>query len=214
MKRIKNQLVLLTTASLLLFIFGFTPSSGTQLGKTIKTSTKEINLKRVQAEVYINAPIEKVWKIVGENFAENSAFSVNAKKTYYLKEVDGMIGSQRRTVDYKDKIIDVEIVEYDANDKHVKWEIFNMNVAPLKAGNSSYTLSSDGKGGTVLVQKAAFKMKVFFMDWVAKGKFTTLFKTQLAAIKHFTETGESITPETKEDIVERYLNDIKVITLE
>lgn len=191
-------------------LLGFTIMGTSKVIRISESSTIEKSLKRVRAEVHINAPIDKVWSIIGENFDQNAKFSVEAKKTYYLKKVDGMIGSQRRTVNHKDKVIDVEIIEYDPKTTHIKWEIFNMNVAPLKAGNSSYTLREDGKGGTILEQKAAFKMKIFFMDWVAKGKFTTLFKTQLAAIKHVAETDKNITPQTTDEIVDRYSNSIKI----
>lgn len=211
MKKTPKKLILTVISIMTLALFGFTILETSMVIRVSESSKAEKSLKKVKAKVYINAPIDKVWAIVGENFDQNSKFSVDGKKTFYLKEVDGMIGSQRRTVNHKDKVIDVEIVEYNSEATHVKWEIFNMNVAPLKAGNSSYTLNADGKGGTILVQKAAFKMKIFFMDWIAKGKFTTLFKTQLAAIKHLAETGESITPQTKDEIVERYSNAIEIM---
>lgn len=207
----KKMILTLVSITVILALFGFAISKKPEIIRASKFIQIEKKMKKVQAEVYINASIEKVWSIIGENFDQNSKFNVDAKKTYYLKEVTGMIGSQRRTINHKDKVIDVEILEYDPKKTHVKWEIFNMNVAPLKAGNSSYTLYEDNKGGTILVQKAAFKMKVFFMDWIAKGKFTALFKTELAAIKHLAETGESITPQTKDEIIERYTNSIKVI---
>jgi len=171
---------------------------------------KEINYKKVEAEVKIAVPPSQVWSLIGENFDQNSRFNVDAKKTYYLQEDPNMIGAQRRTVNYKDKVIDVEIVEYDPSKQHVKWVIFNMNAAPLKAGYSSYSLRDDGNGGTILTQKAGFKMKVFLMNGIAKGKFTNLFKTELAAIKHLAETGENITEQNKDDIVERYANSITI----
>jgi hypothetical protein len=196
-----------------LIIIGFwiATSLSSELIQVSKQNNMEISMNTVQAEVTINAPLDEVWLIVAQNFDKNSRFNVDAKDSFYLKEVEGMIGSQRRTVNYKDKVIDVEVVAYDQIKSHVKWEIFNMNVAPLKAGYSSYTLHDDGKGGTVLVQNAAFKMKVFFMDWIAKGKFTTMFKTELAAIKHLAETAESITVETKNKIREQYADDIIIV---
>jgi hypothetical protein len=210
MKKNPKKLIIIMTLITTLGIFGFTRLNS-QVIRVSESAKLEKSLKKVEAKVYINAPIEKVWLIIGKNFDQNYKFSVDGKETFYLKEVDGMIGSQRRTVNHKGKVIDVEVVEYNPEATHVKWEIFNMNVAPLKAGNSSYTLHEDGEGGTILVQKAAFKMKIFFMDWIAKGKFTTLFKTQLAAIKHLSETGESITPQTKDEIVQRYSDAIKII---
>ncbi|MCW5516933.1 SRPBCC family protein [Muriicola sp. Z0-33] len=210
MKITKKQILVVMSVTVLFFT-GFTQIKTIEMVRESNFKKKEMSMKRVKAEVYIDAPINKVWAIVGKNFDENSKFSLEAKKTYYLKKVDGMVGSQRRTVNHKDKVIDVEVIEYDPKKNHVKWEIYNMNVAPLKAGNSSYTLRAHSSGGTILEQKAAFKMKIFFMDWVAKGKFTTLFKTQLAAIKHLAETDEIITPQTKDEIVERYADAINVI---
>lgn len=210
MKNTRKKTILIMTSILSFGLLGFAMVSTSEVIPISKSNKIEKSLTKVQAQVHINASIEKVWSIVGEKFDENSKFSVEAKETFYLKQVEGMIGSQRRTVNHKNKVIDVEIVAYNAELKHIKWEIFNMNIAPLKAGNSSYSLQEDGKGGTILTQKAAFKMKIFFMDWVAKGKFTTLFKTQLAAIKHLAETGESITSKTTTAIVERYANAIEV----
>lgn len=207
----KNTLIICLTVGLTSFGVWLATSLSGELIRVSKESNMEDSMKKVQAKVAINAPIDKVWKIVGQNFEKNSRFNIDAKESFYSKEVGGMIGSQRRTVNYKDKVIDVEIVSYDATKSYVKWEIFNMNVAPLKAGYSSYTLYDDGKGGTILIQHAAFKMKVFFMDWIAKGKFTTMFKTELAAIKHLSETGESITTETKDKIVELHSDAISIV---
>lgn len=209
----KRKRILIVGITVWLIVFGVWLAISLS-GKVIQVSkhhNPDIAMEKVQAEVSIAAPIDKVWSIIGQNFDQNSKFNVDAKASHYLKEVHGMVGSQRRTVNYKDKVIDVEIVSYDPSIFYVKWEIFNMNVAPLKAGHSSYTLHDDGNGGTVLVQRAAFKMKVFFMDWIARGKFTTLFKTELAAIKHLAETGENITIETKEEIVKTYADAIRLI---
>lgn len=207
----KSILIIGTAAWLITIGVWLAMALSSKVIQVSKHTNPDIAMEKVQAEVSIAAPIDKVWSIIGQNFDQNSKFNVDAKQSYYLKEVHGMVGSQRRTVNYKDKVIDVEVVSYDPTKTYVKWEIFNMNVAPLKAGHSSYTLYDDGHGGTVLVQEAAFKMKVFFMDWIARGKFTTLFKTELAAIKHLAETGENITIETKAEIVKTYAHAVRLI---
>jgi hypothetical protein len=176
-----------------------------------QNSKVEKSMCIVRAEVQINAPIEKVWQIVGNNFDENSKFNVGAKESLYLKKVPGIKGSQRRTINHKDKVIDVEVIEYDQEKKHVKWEVYNQNVAPMKAAYSSYSLRENEEGITILEQRAAFKMKFFFLDWVAQMKFPGMFKTELAAIKHLAETGESITQENRETIAKRYATSIKLL---
>jgi len=165
---------------------------------------KDMNYKMVEAQVSIDASWEDVWSIVGENFDQSYKFNVDAQKTEYLKEVSGMVGSQRRTTNYKGKVIDVEIVKYDAENGSIEWTIFNMNAAPLKAGFSSYTLQRDGDNKIILTQKAGFRMKVALMNPIAKKKFTKLFKTELAGIKHLAETGENISIENRDEIVEKY----------
>jgi hypothetical protein len=186
-------------------------STSAELLRASQNNEVEKYMYKVRAQVVINAPIEKIWSIVGENFDQNSKFNVDAKESLYLKQVDGMLNSQRRTINNKDKFIDVEIIEYDKENKYVKWEIYNQNVAPMKAAYSSYSLTETSTGKVTLEQNAAFKMKIFFLDWVAKKKFPTMFKTELAAIKHLAETGESISQETKKGIVERYAASIILI---
>jgi len=62
-----------------------------------------------------------------------------------------------------------------------------------------------------LIQDAAFKMKIFFMDWVAKMKFPKMFKTELAAIKHLAETGKSITKKNAQYIADRNAGSVRMI---
>lgn len=171
----------------------------------------EKSMIKISTQVQINAPVTAVWSVVGENFDQSSKFNVEAIETKYLKKSDKMVGSQRRTTNSKGKIIDVEVTNYDPETKFVKWEIYNQNVAPLKAGYSSYKLSSDGKGGTLLSQEAAFQMKYRIMHLVARRKMTPIFTTELSAIKHLVETGESITPATKNTIVRRYQEAVKIL---
>jgi len=172
---------------------------------------KEIKYKKVEAQVTINASWETVWSIVGENFDQSYKFNIDAKKTEYLKEVKGMVGSQRRTLNHKGKVIDVEVMKYDADNGYIEWNIFNQNAAPLKAGYASYSLKKVGEDKVVLTQKAGYKMKIFLMNPIAKGKFTKLFKTELAAIKHLAETGESVSKDNISEIVDNYASSILVL---
>ena len=100
---------------LLVVILSVVVSSCTsaELIRASQNTEMEKSMIKVKAEVIIDAPIEVVWGIVGENFEQNSKFNINAKETLYLKEVKGGVGSQRRTINHEDKIIDVEIIEFD-----------------------------------------------------------------------------------------------------
>jgi hypothetical protein len=171
----------------------------------------EKSMIRIHAQVQIDAPVAEVWPVVGKNFDQSAKFNVDAKETRYLKKTNQILGSQRRTTNAKGKVIDVEVVNYDPEAKFIKWEIYNQNVAPLDAGYSSYTLKSDGEGGTLLTQEAAFKMKYKIMHLVARRKMSPIFKTELSAIKHLVETGESITPTTKNEIVKRYHKAVRIL---
>jgi len=181
------------------------------VARTSQNKELEKSMIKIYAQVQIDAPISTVWTVVGENFDQSSKFNVAATKTNYLKQSEKMVGSQRRTVNAKGKVIDVEIINYDPETKFLKWEIFNQNVAPLEAGYSSYKLSSDGDGGTLLAQEAAFKMKYRIMHLIARRKMTPIFITELSAIKHLVETGESITPATKKTIVRQYKEAVRVL---
>lgn len=176
-----------------------------------RTQQAEVaNMQTVRANVTIDAPIEKVWSIIRENFDQNSRFNSQAKSTEYIKQVEGQVGSQRRTININGKYVDVEVLNYDPQAYFVKWEIIDTNLAPLKVGYASYQLEHGINGSTTLSQVAGFRMKIFLMDWVAKQKFTTVFKNELAAIKHLAETDETISLQTQKEISERYANDIKI----
>jgi uncharacterized protein YndB with AHSA1/START domain len=175
--------------------------------------TLEKKMNKVKAEVNINAPIEKVWDIIGTKFDQNHWFILSADKAFYLDEPKNgnMIGAKRRVVNAKGKVMDVEVTEFSTDKLHISWEIYNTNAAPIKAGYASYSLRENGQGGTILQQNAGFKMKIFFMDWVAKFKFTEMFKTDLSAIKHYVETGEKITVDNKEQIVKKYVDSVSLL---
>lgn len=119
-----------------IFCIVISSTASAEMLRASKNSEVEKSMHRVQAEVRIKAPIEMVWSIVGENFDQSSKFNVNAKETLYLKREDGFVGSQRRTINNKDKVMDVEITKYSEGRTYVKWEIYHQNVAHMKAGNA------------------------------------------------------------------------------
>lgn len=172
---------------------------------------KDLEMKHVKAKIVIDAPIEKIWKIIAEDFDRNSRFNSNAKTSEYLKRVDGMLGAQRRTVNHNGKYANVEVTGYNPANHYVRWEIIEANVAPIKAGLASYTLHQNTDGTVTLTQEASFKMKLFFMDPIAKGKFTTIFKNELSAIKHLAETDVEVTRENQRQITKKYAQAFEIV---
>jgi len=156
----------------------------------------------VEATALINAPPEVVWKLVAEDFDENSLYTYNVEESFYLHKKPEMIGTIRGAVETSGDSFDVEIIAYNEKDAFIEWEIIRVD-SPITTGVASYTVS-EINGTTKITFRGGFRMKYFFMDWMAKRKFPDGFKAILAGIKLRAEKGVKLKEGNIEDIMNEY----------
>lgn len=141
------------------------------------------------AEILIDAPVATVWNVVGENFDEIMRYSSEVANSYFLHQVDGMIGSRRRSEMHNGRTLDVEITGWE-DETRVQWEIVKPHIPILKSGVSSYTLIPHGSQ-TRLVLDGSFKTAFFLLNPIAKRRFKSIVADDLAGIKNLVENGET-----------------------
>ncbi len=97
----------------------------------------------LRAEILIDASVAEVWDVVGENFDQIVRYSSEVANSYFLHQVDGMAGSQRRSEMHNGRTLDVEITDWEDKTR-VQWEIVKPHIPVLKSGVSSFTLIPHG----------------------------------------------------------------------
>ena len=166
-----------------------------------RTSATALN-----AEILIDAPPAEVWEVVGENFAEINRYSPEVASSHYLRKVDGMVGSQRRSEMHDGRTLDVEITGWEAAN-HVEWEIVKPHIAILKSGVSRYILVAQGSQ-TRLVLDGYFETIISLLNPIAKRRFKSVVADDLAGIKRLVEDGETASVEDAGGVLDRYKGQI------
>ncbi len=164
----------------------------------------------IDSSVLINAPIDKVWKVVAEDFSDNQKHMLGVKKSYYIKKNKNFIGSIRRSEHGGEEYIDVKITHWNKNRKYVQWIIVEENVPLLSEGVGSYQLKYVNESTTKLTQMGGYRMKPQFLDGLAKGRIKSMFKDILLGIKYQIETGNSFSKDAKKEVFNDYVNSIEI----
>lgn len=163
---------------------------------------KRENLIWVEATAQVNSPVQDLWKLLGEEFDKNSKYTHNITDSHYIDKKPGVVGSIRTATESSGQTFDVKVVAYEPNERFIEWEIVRAE-APIETGIGSYRLE-DLDGRTRVTFKGGFKMKYFFMDWLAKRQFPHGFKAIVAGIKLRAEEGRKLADEDVDRTIERY----------
>ena len=149
--------------------------------------------QKVNKTVEINAPADKVWKIIG-NFQDMSWHPA-------VEKTEGSGGNEpgaKRKLTLKGGgTINEALSRYDAADHSLSYEITEVDVKVLPVNNYSSTLSVEGEGGKSVVRwKGAFYRGFTnndpppeLNDEAAGKAVTGVYDAGLAAIKTAAEAG-------------------------
>ncbi|WP_196895222.1 SRPBCC family protein [Aureivirga marina] len=173
-----------------------------------KTDKKVI---KFSVERIINAPIEKVWKVVGEDFgAIANSHPKIVSSEYNQGHITGGENVTRKC-NYNEKgtkYLEEKQIEFDAENHTFKVLIYQTDGIPL---NTDYTYGiydvdkiSDTQ--SKLTMTMVLRTKPAFLGWIAKGQFKKDISNYLIAVEHHVITGENVNKENFKEIKKKYKN--------
>jgi hypothetical protein len=165
----------------------------------------------VDSTVLIKQPVDKVWQIVGENFDQSHIHMAGVDNSYYLTKTENLLGSVRRSEHVGGDHLDVKIMNWNPEEKYIRWQIVETNVPMLSQGVGEYRLTAIDHNTTRLDQAGGFRMKFSALDGMGKIAIRKMFRTILAGIKHQSETGNAIDNYTKKEILKEYKGSIEIL---
>lgn len=167
------------------------------------------NAQSFTTERIINAPAEKVWKVVGEQYGEiaNSHPTVVASD-YISNDSQGGEGCERVCYlnEEKTKYTHEKQLEFDSINYRFKVQISHVEGIPLNPDFSYgiYKVIPIDENSCKLVIEMNLKTSPAFLGVLAKGKFKKNIEDYQIAIQHNVLTGEHVTKDNFKEIKKKY----------
>jgi len=157
----------------------------------------------IETKVEINASKDKIWEILAD-FGNVQNLSPGIAKSYLTSDVKTGLGASRHC-DFTAMGAQVEekIVEWEEGN-FMKIELFDGKNLPMMRGmKATFKLKSTNKG-TLITSVFEYHMNNMVGDLLNGLKMKQVNKKTwvlfLAGIKHYAETGENVSKETKLDL--------------
>ncbi len=179
-----------------------------------KVAKKDARMRKkvvtVEVEQEIGAPVDKVWSIIGEDFAKISDSNPDCPHSEWAEGFDTAEVGAKRIMYMTDKrdnkyFVD-EIAKYDPENHHITIEVVNKEGFPL---NVEYTwVNMDAveisKDKTLLKIRFNYLTKPRFLRGFAKGSMRKAFQKYAYGIDYHAKTGEVIDKEKWKEIKHLY----------
>ncbi|MEO0899806.1 MAG: SRPBCC family protein [Bacteroidota bacterium] len=163
---------------------------------------KPKKLHEVTVKVKINAPAERVWEAMVLDYGEISNFSPYIYSSNYERgSLKGELGAER-TCSFNEKgtqWVHERIKSIDHDKMVMKNQPINGAKIPMDFENTFayYKVSDNGDGTSTATYELYIRTKPAFMGAIAKGGFKKQLIGTLIGLKHYVETGETVTPMNK-----------------
>ena len=157
----------------------------------------------------INVPAEKVWKVVGEEFADIAKSHPKLASSHYV-EGSPMTGEGCERVcslnDDGSKYTKEIMVNYNALEYSFKAVINEAGGLPLvpSASYMLYDVDPIDEKTSKIKLKMVYITDPAFLGGLAKGKFKKTISDYAIAIEHYVLTGEDVNPEYFKEIKKQY----------
>ena len=165
---------------------------------------------RFTVERTINAPAAKVWKVVGEEFADIAKSHPKLKGSHYV-EGSPLSGEGCTRVcslnEDGSKYTKEKMVDYNPSEFSFKAEIKGVGGLPLDTTVSYMIYDVDPVDDTRsnISLTMVYRTNPAFMGKLAKGKFRKNIEDYAIAIEHHVLTGEDVDPDNFKKIKKQYL---------
>lgn len=167
--------------------------------------TQSMNKKyrTIEVEIAINAPAEKVWNNMVKDYGAVSnwspyVYSANYENGY----INGVVGAERKCQlnEKGSRWVHEKIAEIDEKKMVMRNIILDSNKFPLNADNTQvYYRVKDNEDGTCTASYLMqFRAKPAIMGIFMKRSLRKSLENNLKGLKHYSETGEKVTPMNEE----------------
>ncbi len=157
----------------------------------------------------IQAPVEKVWKVVGEEFADIAKSHPVLASSHYV-EGTPLSGEGCTRVCNMDeagkKYTKEKMVDYNPDEYKFKVQIEEAGGIPMVPSKSYmiYDVDPVNSEQCKITLKMVFLTDPAFLGAIAKGKFKKTISDYALAIEHHVLTGEDVNPDTFKSIKKQY----------
>ncbi len=163
----------------------------------------------------INAPADKVWQVVGEDYGAIANSHPKIVKSEYISgSLKAGEGSERVCYfnDKETKYLKEKQVSYDPANYTFKNQVFQAGKMPMdpKYTFAVYKVEKINAQKSKLTISMEYRTKPAFMGAFAKGSFKKLIADYAIAVEHHIKTGENVTKENFKKIKKQYKKNKKL----
>ena len=170
---------------------------------------KEKKTKNFKVVRIINAPIDKVWKVVGEDYG---AIANSHPKIVSSEYINGSLKAgegAERVCNFNEKgtkFLRETQVDYDPENYSFKNQIFQVSKFPVVPEYSfaTYKLEPIDDDSCQFTFDMTFRAKPAFMGGMMIGPFKKLIADYAIAVEHHVNTGENVTKDNFKRIKKEY----------
>lgn len=189
---ITAQIHLVRLLCMLFFVVGYSTLS-------VNAQSMSKKYKVVLVEQVINAPAEKVWQAMVEDYGAIGNFSPYIYASNYENgSLKGELNAERKCLlnEKGTRWSHEKIVSIDREKMIMKNVVIDAAKFPLNLDNSFayYRVKDNGNGTSTAIYEFRYRTKPGFMTGMVKGQFTKTLEGTLLGLKHYVETGEKVNP--------------------
>ena len=146
----------------------------------------------------INAPIDEVWKVVGEDYGAIANSHPKIVSSHYINGSLKAGEGAERVCNFNEKgtkYLQETQVDYDPENYSFRNQIFHVNKFPVVPEYSfaTYKLEPIDDQSCKFIFDMTFRAKPAFMGGMMKGAFKKLIADYALAVEHHVLTGENVT---------------------
>ncbi|MFI1773332.1 SRPBCC family protein [Thalassobellus citreus] len=156
------------------------------------SAQKKMKLATIHSEQIVNVSPEEAWKVINSYGNVGTYHSaIASSKPINGSNVEGSLGCERQCYilnGKKEIFVDEKIIDF-VNNSYYKYTASSEQF-PAKAFFNTFGVKQNEEGKTVIYVTTEYKLKPWFLTWMAKGKLRKGNEDALLFYKHYMETGE------------------------
>lgn len=173
------------------------------------SSTQAQKVQKFKVSHIINAPADKVWAVVGEDYG---AIAKSHPKIVSSEYINGTLRAgegAERVCNFNDKgtqFLKEKQVNYDPENYTFKNQVFQAGKFPVDPENTYaiYKVEAIDANTSRFSFDMTFRTKPAFMGGMMKGNFKKLIEDYAVAIEHYVNTGEAVNKDNFKDVKKQY----------
>lgn len=181
----------------------------TLLATSLVAQEKTKKVHAFSVERVINAPVQDVWKVVGEDFGAIANSHPQIVSSNYVQGTITYGEGAKRVCNFNEKgtkYVEEEQTSFDPANYTFIVKMYHANGIPMDP-NSTYAIYKVipiDENSSKLVISLGIRTKPAFMGAIAKGKFKQTMADYTLAVEHHVLTGENVNKENFKEIKKQY----------